>query len=115
MSKRISSLLFFNPTNPAEVFNIISSLKTSKSSGYDNISSFFLKSAIKVLVFPLAHFFDCSFKVSMFRDCLKVVKVLPVYKSREKSELCNYRQISILSGISKVLEKAISTIVIFFE
>ena len=33
MSKRISSSLFLNPTNPAKVFNIISSLKTSKSSG----------------------------------------------------------------------------------
>ena len=50
MSKRISSTLFLNPTNPAEVFNVISSLKTSKSGGYDNIS-FFLKSAKKFLYF----------------------------------------------------------------
>ena len=81
MSKRISSSLFLNPTNPAEVFNITSSLKTSKSSGYDNISSFFLKSAIKVLAFPLADLFNCLFKQSMFPDCLKVAKVLPVHKS----------------------------------
>ena len=40
MSKRISLTLFFNPTNPAEVFNIIFSLKTSKLNGYD-ISFFF--------------------------------------------------------------------------
>ena len=33
MSKRISSTLFLNPTNSAEVFNFIFSLKTSKSSG----------------------------------------------------------------------------------
>ena len=59
MSKRISSSLFVNPTNPAEIFNIISSLKTSKSSGFDNIFSFFLKSAIKVLAFPLTHLFNC--------------------------------------------------------
>ena len=107
MSKRISSSLFLNPTNPAEVFNIISSLKTRKSSGYDNISSFFLKSAIKVLLFPLALLFNCSFKLGMFPDCLKVAKVLPVYKSGKKTELCNYRPISILSNISKVLEKLI--------
>ena len=107
MSKRISLTLFLNPTNPAEVFNVISSLKTSKSGGYDNISSFFLKSAKKVLVFPLAHLFNCSFKLGIFPGCLKVAKVLPVYKSGEKSELCNYRPISILSSISKVLEKLI--------
>ena len=107
MSKRISSTLFLNPTNPAEVFNVISSLKTSKSGVYDNISSFFLKSAKKVLVFPLAHLFNCLFKLGIFPDCLKIAKVLPVYKSGEKSELCNYRPISILSSISKVLEKLI--------
>ena len=43
--------------------------------------------------------------LSMFPDCLKTAKVLPVHKSRKKSELCNYRPISILSSISKVLEK----------
>ena len=106
MSKRISSTLFLNPTTPAEVFNVISSLKTSKSGDYDNIS-FFLKSAKKVPVFPLAHLFNCSFKLGIFPDCLKIAKVLPVYKSGEKSELCNDRPISILSSISKVLEKLI--------
>ena len=41
----------------------------------------------------------------MFPDCLKVAKVLPVYKSGEKSELSNYCPISILFSNSKVLEK----------
>ena len=50
--QRISSSLFLNQRNSAEVLNIISSLKISKSSGYDNIS-FFFKSAIKVVAFPL--------------------------------------------------------------
>ena len=76
------STLFLNLTNPAEVFNVISFLKTSKSGGYD--ISFFLKSAKKVLVFPLAHLFNCSFKLGMFPQCLKIADVLPVYKSGEK-------------------------------
>ena len=116
MSKRISSTLFLKPTNPAEVSNIISSLKTSKSSGYDNISSFLLKSAIKVLVFPLAHLFNCPFKLGMFPDCLKVAKVLPVYKSGEKSELCNYPPISIFFQYFQSIRKAYTyTIVNFFK
>ena len=96
-----------NPTTPSEVFNIISSLKTSKSSGYDNISLFFLNFAIEVLAFPLAHLLNCSFKLNIFPDCLKVAKVLPVYKAGEKSKLCNYRPVSNLFSISKVLEKLI--------
>ena len=43
----------------------------------------------------------------MFPDCLKVAKVLPVYKSGEKFVLYNYRPISIPCSISKVLEKLI--------
>ena len=43
----------------------------------------------------------------MLPDYLKVAKVLPVCKPGEKSQLCNFRPISILSGISKVLEKLI--------
>ena len=43
----------------------------------------------------------------MFLNCLKVVNLLPVYKFGEKSELCNYRLKSVLSSISKVLEKLI--------
>ena len=68
---------------------------------------FFLKSAIKVLAFSLAHLFNCSFKLGMFPDCPKVAKVLPVYKSGEKSELRNYHPISILFSIYQVLEKLI--------
>ena len=109
MSKRIFSLLFLNPTNPAEVSNIIFSPKTSNSSGYDNISSFFLKSGIKVLAFLLAYLFNCSVKLGMFPDYLKVTKVLPIFKYGKKSELCIYRPISIFSSISKVLHVRSST------
>ena len=117
MSRRISSTLFLNPTNPAEIFNVISSLKTSKSSGYDNISSFFLKSAKKVLVFPFAHLFNCSFKLVIFPDCLKVAKVLPVYKSGENlNSAINAQYLFFLVSYFKSFREAYTyTIVNFFE
>ena len=40
-------------------------------------------------------------------DSLKIAEIIPVYKSKEKNIIDNYRPISILPPISKILEKII--------
>ena len=116
LPERLSSSLFLNPTTPNEVFKVICSLKDTKSCGYDNISSFFLRISANVLATPLSYLYNCSFQLGIFPDSLKIAKVLPIYKSGEKSEIGNYRPISILSTISKLLEKLIfSRTTAFFE
>ena len=59
--KSVSDSFFLNPTTPAEICNVISSLKNTKSSGYDKITVFFLKAATKVLATPLSYLFSFSF------------------------------------------------------
>ena len=116
LNDRVSSSLFLYPTTPIEIYNLLLGLKNSKSCGYDNISTYFLKIASKVLASPLSYLFNLSFQFGIFPDSLKIAKIIPIYKSGEKNDVSNYRPISILSPISKILEKLIhSRSTKFFE
>ena len=107
LTKRLHQSLFLTPTTSFEVFNLISGLKNTKSTGKDNISAYFLKVAAKVIAAPLAQLFNYTFLLGIFPASLKIAKIIPIYKSGDKSDVSNYRSISILSPISKILEKLI--------
>ena len=107
LTKRLHQSLFLTPTTSFEVFNLTSGLKNTKSTGKDNISAYFLKVAAKVIAAPLAQLFNYTFLLGIFPASLKIAKIIPVYKSGDKSDVSNYRPISILSRISKTLEKLI--------
>ena len=52
----------------------------------------------------------------VFPDELKIGKIIPLYKSGNKSVMSNYRPISILPTISKIFEKLLhKRIYEFFE
>ena len=106
-TKRLHQSLFLTPTTSFEVFNLISGLKNTKSNGKDNISAYFIKVAAKVIAAPLAQLFNFTFLLGIFPASLKIAKIVPIYKSGDKSDVSNYRPISILSPISKILEKLI--------
>ena len=103
----INSSLFLNPTNVQELIEITKNLKSSKSQGYDRISTFLLKQIIHYIASPLCHIFNLSISTGICPDFLKIAKVNPVFKKDNPHEITNYRPISILPSISKILEKII--------
>ena len=107
LSEPFNKSLFFTPTNPNEILNIVRSLKSSKSCGYDELNVFTLKQIIHYLASPLAHIFNLSLSSGIFPSAFKIAKVIPVFKKDDPTHLNNYRPISILSSLSKILEKIV--------
>ena len=97
-------MVLFSPTF-FEIYNVIHSLNNKKSFGVDTISSYFLKVASLVITPYLMHLFNVCFNNGLFPEVLKVFKIIPIYKAGDKSKVNNYRPISLLPSLSKVMEK----------
>ena len=66
-----------------------------------------LKSLHKLIVFPLCHIFNQSIQEGIFPKLMKRAKVIPLYKGKEMDYMVNYRPVSLLIMISKLLEKIV--------
>ena len=88
-----------------EIF--LKSIDTSKATGCDNVGPRLLKTAAPFIPDSVTYRYICnqSIKNSQFPDKWKEAKVTPLHKNGPKDDLNNYRPISILPVISKVLEK----------
>jgi len=98
---------FLSPTSPEEIYKIIANLKSKKSSGHDQINSIFLKSISEEICFPVSIIINKSLETSEIPHIMKLAKVIPIYKCKDSQLFSNYRPISLLSVISKIMEKII--------
>ena len=85
----------------------MSSLRVDKATGLDDISARLLKEACPEIVPSLTHIINLSIRCGYFPDEWKISKVLPLYREDIKSDPNNYRPISILPVVSKIIEKVI--------
>ena len=64
----------------------------------------------------LAYYFSCAFKLGVFPNYFKTAKVIPIFKSGNKNLVSYYCPISLLTTLSKILEKLIKgRLVKFFD
>ena len=89
------------------ILTILKATQVSKAAGIDNLSGCFLKDGAKVLSKPISDLCNLSITSEKFPDPCKVAKLKPLYKKGSVTEPCNYRPISLLPLISKVIEKVI--------
>ena len=107
MTGTYNNNIFLSPTTANEICTIVSSLKSSKSEGWDGINILPIKATIDLLSCPLSKIYNISLSMGEFPDNLKIAKVLPIYKTDDASHFSNYRPISILPCLSKILEKVV--------
>ena len=99
--------IFMSATHPQEILKLIEKLPNKKSLGYDNIDNVLLKAIKEELVMPLSMIFNESLIQGIFPTCMKLAEVVPLFKSKDHKEKSNYRPISLLLTISKLLEKIV--------
>ena len=90
-----------------KIVKILKNLKPSRSSGVDELDSFSIKLAADVIAPAVHHIVTLSIMQCRFPTAWKFAKVLPLHKKLCPLERKNYRPVSILSPLSKVLEKAV--------
>ena len=108
MGNRISNTIFLEPVTNQEIHKLVMSLKNG-APGYDGIKSDTLKLSVQHICEPLAHVCNMSLMQGTFPQELKLANVLPLYKSGDPQLFNNYRPVSLLPTLSKVLEKVMYT------
>ena len=94
---------------------MINSLNPHTASNYDNIFAHFLRLGKEVLAPILTAYFTWVFEKGIFPCTFKTAKVVPIFKTGNKNSANNYRPISLLPSLSKVLEKLIKILVSNFS
>ena len=74
----------------------------------------FLRLGAEILAFILSIDFELVFEFGIFPQIFKTAKVIPIHKSGNKQLVQNYRPISLLPCVSKILEKLIKNRLITF-
>ena len=105
MIPRTTSSLVIRETSVEEIEKIIKLLPHKTSYGHDEVSNTLLKLLSTSISYPLQVIFTQSIYQDVFPDKMKLAEIVPLYKGKEYDLIINYRPISLLMTISKVLEK----------
>ena len=90
-----------------EVLSVLKCLDVNKATGPDNIPGRILKESVDVIAPSLCELFNKSIRLGVVPEEWKCVKIVPVFQKDNKDHAENYRPISLLSLVSKVMERCV--------
>ena len=93
------------PVVNVEINNIANLLTPKASCGYDGISCKIIKLILPVIVTLLCKIFNKSFASGIFPNAMEIAKIVPIFKSGDKTDIGHYRPIAFLPVFSKLLDK----------
>ena len=100
--------LFITPITKSELLKCIDGLSSNKSPGHDKLDSYLIKKTGTIIAGPLLKIFNLSLESGIVPHDFKKAKVIPLYKNGDPKLICNYRPISILPCLSKLLERLVA-------
>ena len=106
LQSRCLTTFSFQSVSKNYIKNTIKNLNSKSSSGHDEISTNLLKQ-LDILIEPLTLIVNQSLRTGIFPDKCKISKIIPIYKKNDVHSIENYRPISLLFSMSKIVEKVV--------
>ena len=98
---------FIRPVDIKETENIISSLQENKASEPNSLPIKILKTSKRQFSVTLTYLINLAFETGIFPEIIRTAKVIPFFKKGDQQNCNNYRPISLLSNLGKIIEKLI--------
>ena len=89
------------------MFYLLNKLCKSKTTGLDDISAKLIRECADLISIPLCNIFNKSLSSGLFPDDWKCARVTPLFKQGERTDVNNYRPISVISVIPRVFERIV--------
>ena len=94
-----------------KVEQLLREVEESKATGSDDVSPRLLKRCASELSGPLTSVFQSCLRENRWPTMWKEARVVPAHKKNSKSEPSNYRPISLLSVVGKLLEQVVAGVI----
>ncbi len=95
------------PVDEDFVLKELLTLNPLKGAGLDEIPPRFLKDGAEQISPMITHIINLSIATDHVPDELKMARVTPLHKKNSKLDVGNYRPVSVLNCLSKILEKCV--------
>lgn len=102
-----STLSNFKAVTNEQVNKYLSTFKAKSSSGVDEVSMRVIKHCSAEILEPLTHLVNTSLETGIFPTSCKIAKVRPIFKKGDSQDKNNYRPISLLPAVSKLIERSV--------
>ena len=108
LGSRNESDFQFSELSAERLFNFVKKMKPKMSFGQDLVSNKVLQFIAPTILRPLKHLINLSLRTGYFPQKFKIAKIVPIHKDSDCHEFNNYRPISLLSSMSRLLESIVS-------
>ena len=93
----------FDIISQEQILDYIKTLPTSKSTN-DTIPLKIYRNIIPDMIEPITYIVNLSLQSGVMPDCCKIAKIIPIFKEGDKNDPGNYRPISLLPFLGKIIE-----------
>lgn len=95
-----------------DILKAVKKIKCNTVSGPDSIPAFLVVDCITCFVEPLCYIFNLILRKSVYPNVWKTSRILPIFKSGDKSNVKSYRPIALLSNFLKLFECILSEAIV---